>query len=76
MSHRAKFLNFNIFLALTIFFILANSTDPDEIPPSGCSLFAKLMVYGRFKWTSPLISQLIELQIYRLFGASFVDRFC
>ena len=36
----------NIFLALTI---LANSTDTDAIPPSGCSLFAKLMDYGRFK---------------------------
>ena len=50
-DNRSKFLNNDVCLSLKIVSILANSTDPDEMPhlsgtSSGYSLLAKEPVYG------------------------------
>ena len=43
-DHKYNFLNYDVFLSLKVFLILANSADPDEMQHNGSSLF--LCVYS------------------------------
>ena len=51
-GNRSKFLNYDVFLALEIVFILANSAEPDEMPPYaafylGLQVLPKYLLYTR-----------------------------
>ena len=59
-GHRSNFLSHAVFMSIKIVFTLANSADPDEMPPNvtfhlRSSLFAKVPVMKRTKTTTTFI---------------------